>query len=182
MDKPPLDSRRMDNNPDESNLDNPDESNLLYGLDDLCKKYINKRMSVLELGSKWGVSTALFCYYAGYVVAVDTWYSTGIKKLKTEAGNLFFRKGDISVILPAIKSKRNIRFDFIYIDADHEYKNVKRDIELSTPLLKEGGIIGGHDFAKPHVGVIKAVTEKWEHNQIEVFKDTSWVIKGEKAK
>ena len=40
--------------------------------------------------------------------------------------------------------------DFIYIDGRHDYESVKRDLELYLPKLKNGGIIGGHDYNKNH--------------------------------
>ena len=36
--------------------------------------------------------------------------------------------------------------DFVYIDADHTYNSVKRDIDAWLPKVKPGGVIGGHDF------------------------------------
>lgn len=37
-------------------------------------------------------------------------------------------------------------FDIIFIDADHTYEPVKKDILLSMPLVKDGGIICGDDL------------------------------------
>lgn len=37
-------------------------------------------------------------------------------------------------------------FDFIYIDAAHDYQNVTEDLESWWPKLKPGGIIAGHDY------------------------------------
>mmetsp|Transcript_23456 Transcript_23456/g.33580 ORF Transcript_23456/g.33580 Transcript_23456/m.33580 type:complete len:249 (+) Transcript_23456:53-799(+) len=37
-------------------------------------------------------------------------------------------------------------FDFIYVDARHDYKGVRMDIEMWWPKLKEGGIMAGHDY------------------------------------
>ena len=50
--------------------------------------------------------------------------------------------------------------DFLFIDADHHYEAVKKDIELWYPKVKTGGIISGHDYA-PGIGcgVIEAVNE-----------------------
>ena len=55
-------------------------------------------------------------------------------------------------------------FDYVYIDGDHAYKSVKRDIELWYPKVKKGGILGGHDVGMPSVG--KAVTEFIHDNNI----------------
>ena len=49
---------------------------------------------------------------------------------------------------------------FVYIDADHNYKNVKQDIELWLPKVSTPGIIGGHDyFPGRQDGVVQAVDE-----------------------
>lgn len=37
-------------------------------------------------------------------------------------------------------------FDFIYIDASHAYTSVKADCNYWYPKVKQGGIIGGHDY------------------------------------
>lgn len=36
--------------------------------------------------------------------------------------------------------------DFIYIDANHAYEHVKKDLSLWFPKLKKGGIFAGHDY------------------------------------
>lgn len=49
--------------------------------------------------------------------------------------------------------------DFCYIDGDHSYGQVKRDIENYSPLICEGGVLGGHDFTTVHMDVCRAVIE-----------------------
>lgn len=41
--------------------------------------------------------------------------------------------------------------DFLWIDGDHSYEGVKKDISLYLEKVKSGGIIGGHDFNVPSV-------------------------------
>jgi hypothetical protein len=36
--------------------------------------------------------------------------------------------------------------DLVYIDGDHSYEAVKRDMDRSWPLLREGGVLAGHDL------------------------------------
>ena len=47
--------------------------------------------------------------------------------------------------------------DLIFIDADHSYEAVKKDIVAYTPKLRDNGILSGHDIDYP--GVNKAVRE-----------------------
>jgi predicted O-methyltransferase YrrM len=47
--------------------------------------------------------------------------------------------------------------DIIFIDADHSYESVKKDILKYTPKLKKDGLLTGHDIDYP--GVNKAVKE-----------------------
>ncbi len=56
-------------------------------------------------------------------------------------------------------------FDWIYIDGDHYYEGVKKDIELAAKKLKKGGMIVLNDYAvwspvgMTHCGVARAVNE-----------------------
>ena len=47
--------------------------------------------------------------------------------------------------------------DLVFIDANHIYAFVKKDIEKYTPKLKANGLLTGHDIDYP--GVNKAVNE-----------------------
>jgi len=49
--------------------------------------------------------------------------------------------------------------DFVYIDGNHDYEFVKKDIELYYPKVKKNGVIGGHDFITNYLGVCRAVVE-----------------------
>ena len=56
-------------------------------------------------------------------------------------------------------------FDAIYIDGDHRYEGVRRDIEASAPKLKQNGVLIFNDYSvwSPasmfHCGVARAVHE-----------------------
>ena len=63
-------------------------------------------------------------------------------------------------------------FDFIYIDGSHEYKDVKKDLELYLP--KTTYLIGGHDYQKEWPGVVKAVSEVIK-SPIKKYWDESWL-------
>ena len=54
--------------------------------------------------------------------------------------------------------------DFVFIDASHEYEDVKNDIEWWLPKIKKDGIISGHDYGNPDFpGVRMAVEERFSN-------------------
>lgn len=48
--------------------------------------------------------------------------------------------------------------DFVFIDANHKYDFVRKDILSWTPKIKKGGFIGGHDYGT-YESVRRAVDE-----------------------
>lgn len=44
------------------------------------------------------------------------------------------------------------KFSLIFIDGDHSEEGIKKDVEAWLPLLKDGGIICGHDYYKENEG------------------------------
>ena len=55
--------------------------------------------------------------------------------------------------------------DFIYIDGDHAYKHLIKDLTLAAKLVKKGGVIGGHDAGC--LSLEKAIAEFCEAKQFE---------------
>ena len=64
--------------------------------------------------------------------------------------------------------------DFIFIDADHAYKSVVKDIEDWTPKVKKGGYITGHDW---WIGSVKKAVTNVLGKAIKVEKDHVWMYK-----
>jgi hypothetical protein len=58
--------------------------------------------------------------------------------------------------------------DFVYIDGNHSYKNVREDIMLYYPLVKDGGVLGGHDYLQWMPSVRKAVDEFVEKKSLKL--------------
>lgn len=57
-------------------------------------------------------------------------------------------------------------FDFVFIDAAHDYQSVKADIEAWAPKVKKGGILAGHDYCRSWPGVMEAVDELIPNKQL----------------
>lgn len=51
--------------------------------------------------------------------------------------------------------------DLLFVDGDHSYDQVSREIEAWGKLIKPGGVILFHDCDVSSPGVLKAVTEKF---------------------
>lgn len=49
----------------------------------------------------------------------------------------------------AASSFQDGQLDYVWIDASHDYENVKRDVASWLPKLKAGGIMLGHDYPEP---------------------------------
>ncbi len=57
--------------------------------------------------------------------------------------------------------------DFCFIDANHSYESVARDIDAWRPKVKSGGILAGHDYTDwPGYGVMRAVNERFSRFEI----------------
>lgn len=51
-----------------------------------------------------------------------------------------------------------LRFDFVYLDGQHDEASVTADLDGWFPILSDHGMIAGHDFDPDHPGVVAAVT------------------------
>jgi predicted O-methyltransferase YrrM len=66
--------------------------------------------------------------------------------------------------------------DFLFIDGDHTYEGVKKDFEMYSPLVRDGGIIAFHDIVPgPHecVGGVPKFWREVKSNYVsrEIVKD-----------
>lgn len=57
--------------------------------------------------------------------------------------NVRIVKGESTEIATWFEDKS---LDFVYIDACHNYENVREDIIAWYPKVKPGGVLGGHDY------------------------------------
>ncbi len=129
--------------------------------------------SILEVGSWEGRSTiAMAENTEGVVYAVDSW--TGSMDHRSELSvqvlpDFLRNTQGLSNILPvplpsarayAVLKKFHLTFDMIFIDASHEFEDVKTDIQMWRNRLAPDGILCGHDYGFPeHPGVKQAVDE-----------------------
>ena len=136
----------------------------------------SKSKLIAEVGSWMGRSTsALAVNTPGWVCCVDTWRGSEehapMLAAKPE-GWLYDQflaniKGlpVVAARLPSVEIAKGIasglvRFNMIFIDANHSYESVKADIEAWKPLLTPNGILCGHDYDPIYwPGIVQAVNE-----------------------
>ncbi len=118
-----------------------------YG--ELLKKLIQYRKteSILEIGAKYGGTTYGFCNTFDKVVSIDIFKEEQINELEKTYNNLTFILGDSHA--QSTKDKLNgMKFDVIYIDAEHNYDGVKQDYLDYKEFIKDDGIIVFHDIKR----------------------------------
>jgi len=171
------------------------------------KNYMEKYRceNVCELGVDRGFNFVLMIdHQPKLAVAVDPWMVDGnpanincisqnkmdgrYSKFKLRIKSKPFVKIYRDFSYNVVKEFEDEFFDFIFIDAEHSYEGVARDISDWYPKVKEGGVLCGHDYveftAKGELGeydfgVIKAVDEFVEKNNIKTFSvipPTTWAI------
>lgn len=78
----------------------------------------------------------------------------------------------------SIQAAKNVgtgELDFVFIDADHRYKNVITDIKAWAPKVRKGGYVCGHDI---NLGDVKrAVIEYFGEDTYHIGPDDIWYVK-----
>ena len=139
---------------------------------------------VIEVGSWLGRSTrALADHCPGTVWAVDDWRGDPgvpedpINRVMADMGgpgaarHLFtvalmdhLTGGRVKLLtLPSVEAATQLGgefgrgFDLIFLDGSHDYASVRADLLAYRPLVRDGGLLCGHD--RGWTGVAQAVTE-----------------------
>jgi predicted O-methyltransferase YrrM len=164
--------------------------NQLKGLKMLIDEYIDDDTVMVEIGSFAGVSSELFALHCKELYCVDLWdpYWEITDKQRIEFAEFSFdnmckNNKNIHKIkkssVEASKDFKDSSLDLVYIDAAHDYDNIKQDILTWLPKIKKGGFIAGHDYRyDPNIGVYQAVNDIFVNNyKIISFPDSSFIIK-----
>jgi predicted O-methyltransferase YrrM len=64
--------------------------------------------------------------------------------------------------------------DFVFIDGDHSYDQVLKDLINYGLKVKPGGIVAGHDWI--HGRLDEAVKEFFKGKEINLGDDTTWWV------
>lgn len=151
----------------------------LIGVEIGCQRCVNAYniMRLLDMKKLYLVDP--FDWYPGSTESETTKGSS----VRSEAEHRIFRFGVCTQLIAktsedAISEIPN-NLDFVYIDGNHSYPYVKKDIELYWPKIRNGGILGGHDYNAVYPGVSRAVNEFVEREGLELHGVNIdwWVIK-----
>lgn len=159
------------------------------------------RFKILEIGVWTGsmiIELAKWAYNnGGYVYGIDpfTGKGSGLQECKENydiehIARMRLNELDLNRYVNILRGKShefskefaNNSFDLIFVDGDHRYSWVKKDLHHWWPKIRKGGIFCGHDcegteynenhinedcIDNVHHGVIKAVTQMFPEAKIE---------------
>ncbi len=166
---------------------------------DPCLPYLKPNWVGVEIGVQWGTSAlALIEHGVRFIYLVDPWVtyegygSPGPEADRAEDENFWvFRRnmakyddGRHFAIIRA-HSEEAPRFipnelDFVWIDGNHYYRWVRRDIEMYWPKVRAGGILCGHDYGtEPWFDVNRAVDQFAVGKNLLLPQPTCWLIRKE---
>jgi hypothetical protein len=129
--------------------------------------FVEEWMVGVEIGVYGGDSSKLFVENCKFMHFIDPcfeyaenpdkgWFAIEEHFLKKMSftNRFHFIKGmaaDVADQIPEV--------DFVFIDGNHTYDYVKKDIDLYWPKIRRHGFLCGHDYTGGHPGVTQAVDE-----------------------
>ena len=162
-------------------------------MDKYIYKHLKGKLNGVEIGVRFGKHAIDMLYHLNInkLFLVDPYleyegYPEKLFKLNLVKKFLEYAKNDKRLVLINKKSEDAFKeipnnLDFVYIDGNHEYPYVKKDINLYYPKVKIGGLLGGHDYSIDNLGVIKAVDEFVKHYDYKLYTNKKqsdwWIIK-----
>ena len=140
----------------------------------------------VELGCLCGASTIYLAQQApdAIIYAIDLWKDCDARGNPESFFDDFWvnvqKAGCVTNIRPIMADSAKAAqlfadksVNFVFIDADHDYEPVTRDILAWLPKIKDGGCMGGHDY---DYHVQKAVHRIFD-NKAERVINNSWLVK-----
>jgi len=70
------------------------------------------------------------------------------------------------------------KVDFVFIDADHSFSSVTKDINSWLPMINNGGIIAGHDYRTPETKFngVKSAVDNIFGDRVNLFESSVWYV------
>lgn len=149
---------------------------------------------ILEIGAFKGKSTCFIAKGIGskriQFYTIDTWFNDGGMREAKEDTFPHFLKNTAPFkdrIIPLRGYSYEIRktwpdekmIDLLWIDGDHSYEGVKRDIQDWLPLLKRNHVVCFHDY-RDAPGVRNAVEEILSDGAVKFIKTEGCILMAER--
>lgn len=107
---------------------------------DLTSEILKRKPSKLHLIDPWKTQDVIKRCYNIEQEKMDKIYKNVLDEFDNLSNVEIHREFSTNVSLPTEY------FDWVYIDADHSYDAVKKDLEFYYPLIKKGGYLCGDDY------------------------------------
>jgi predicted O-methyltransferase YrrM len=153
----------------------------------LCTGIRSEFPIIVEIGCWAGNSSAIFAEHikkhGGQLVCIDTFQGSLDTELMDYAKQVNMREvfdnnmkelglSEYITVLQmtsdlASEEILNESVDLVFIDGDHMYDQVKKDIANYYPKVKKGGIISGHDLNAQMCDIVGDITEPLKHNCVD---------------
>lgn len=146
-------------------------------------KSLKNNSVIVEIGAFKGKSTCFIAEGIGSknceFYTIDTWYNDGMQESRQDVFADFLK--NIAPYQDKIKPLRGYSYevrknwpkqrkiDFLWVDGDHSYGGVKRDIQDWLPLVKKNGFVCFHDY-RDEPDVKEAVDEITSDRTIRLIK------------
>lgn len=158
-----------------------------------CAEYIKSNTTVermVEIGCYQGESTTLFAHIIkpNVLYAIDP-FKNGYDDTDTSSTgdftDIIYNFNERIKMFPCITHIAEFSYDvvnkfedssldFVYIDGNHSYEGVVRDIKSYLPKIKKTGFLAGHDLGRE--SVTNAIQDTFGEVDI-YFEDSSWIKK-----
>lgn len=125
----------------------------------------------LELGAQYGASTVALARWAAMVHSVD-WHGgdpqagwgdslpefwENVKRAGVRE-KVVVHVGPFSAVLPLLKDKS---FDVVFVDGMHDAISVATDAAEAFRLVKDGGVVAFHDYARATTPGVREGLRQW---------------------
>ena len=148
-------------------------------------KRIPDKGTYLEIGGGWGGSV-ICAYLASQLsgteinfITIDPFFQYGpnenwTKEAFIQNTNFIPHLTLINSISDEAKDKiADNSIDLLFIDGNHGYPQVKKDLENYWPKVKTGRVLLGHDYNTVHLGVMQAADEVFGKEKLTLLKNSS---------
>ena len=150
-----------------------------------------------EIGVYKGEFTEKFCKVGLKIYGVDPWhsYAETSRAVKSQERQEFLYHHTQRVLAPyndctiirktsmdAVHQFKDRSLDFVYIDGDHNFKNVAEDIYDWSWKVRKGGIVAGHDYCaniggiEQNINQVRPAIEAY----MKALKIKKWYVIGDK--